>query len=118
MSRNYRFYLEDIQENCHYILEYTKRMSFSRFIKDVKTINATIKHIENIGEAARQLPDSIKNRYPDVKWKEMISLRNVLVHHYFGINHKLIWAVIHDDIPSLLQRIVQILETEPKFISD
>ena len=114
MSRNFRFYLEDIQENSHYIMKYTRRMSYNRFIKDVKTV----KNLENIGESTRHLPNSLKDRYPDVKWSEIISLRNVLVHHYFGINYKLIWATVRDDIPPLYKRIGEILDAEPPFINE
>jgi len=118
MSRNVRFYLEDIQENSLFVLEYTKRMSYKRFTRDTKTVMATIKHLENIGEAARHLPQSLKARYPDVKWDEMIALRNVLVHHYFGINYLLIWATVKDDIPPLYQRIISILDSEPPVINE
>ena len=107
MSRNYRFYLED-----------TRRMSYERFVNDRKTVTLAIKYLENIGEAARNTPESVKKRYPDIKWAEMIALRNVLVHHYFGINYQLIWATIRDDIPPLHERINQILEIEPPLITE
>jgi len=60
----------------------------------------------------------LKERYSDIKWNEIIALRNILVHQYFGINYRLIWATIQEDIPTLLERINEILANEPPFISE
>jgi uncharacterized protein with HEPN domain len=79
-------YLEDMQLAMSRIAEYVYGYDFSQFKKDYKTVDAVIRNFEIIGEASRALDDIIKDKYPEVLWKEMYYLRNRVSHEYFGID--------------------------------
>ena len=107
--RNYRLYIKDINDAIKKIFTYSEGISFEKFAKDEKTIDAVVRNFEIIGEATRQLPQEIKNKYREVEWKALISFRNVIIHEYFGINLKIIWDIIKNELPSLEQEIKKIL---------
>jgi len=107
--RNFTLYFEDILESAQKILLYTKGMKYDKFISDSKTVDAVIRNFEIIGEAARQLPKSVKDNHADIEWKAIIAFRNVVVHEYFVINHKIMWDIIRNKIPSLTKAVEDIL---------
>ena len=92
-------YLEDIQLAMSRIAEYVEGYDFNRFKKDYKTVDAVIRNFEIIGEASRTLDDEIKNKYPDIPWKEMYYLRNRVSHEYFGVDYEIIWDVAVNHLP-------------------
>lgn len=89
MLRNYKFYLEDILSSIHRIREYIGNASFEDFVEDQKTIDAVIRNLEIIGEASRNIPQEVKDRYPFVEWKKITDFRNILAHEYFSADHLL-----------------------------
>ena len=106
--RNYLLFIEDILESINKINRYTKRISFEKFSQDDKTKDAVVRNFEIIGEAAKQLPEEIKNRFPDVEWKSMIDFRNVIIHEYFGIDLDIMWNIIKTKLPPLKSKIQKI----------
>ena len=80
-------------------------MSYSEWLKDEKTIDAVVKNIEVIGEAASRLPVEIQEKFPDVPWALMKQMRNILAHEYFGIDLDIIWKTIQNDLPLLKKRL-------------
>jgi len=70
---------------------------------------ASVKQIEIIGEAANYISEETKNKFSDIQWRQITGLRHVLVHEYFGIDSKLIWQIITDDIPELKIKIKEVL---------
>ena len=87
-------------------------MNFDDFKNDRKTIDAVVRNLEIIGEAARNIPDEIKNKYQNVDWKGMIGLRNRIAHGYFGINLTIIWEILKQELPPLKEKMKQIKELE------
>jgi uncharacterized protein with HEPN domain len=75
-------------------------MSFDDFAGDRKTRDAVIRNLEIIGEAARALPDEIKQK-SNIEWHKIVALRNILIHEYFGVNLKLVWDVIQNKLQEL-----------------
>lgn len=84
-KRNWRLFLEDIIESIELIKGYTKEMNLDSFRNDRKTIDAVVRNLEIIGEAARNIPDEIKDRYQEIDWRGMIGLRNRVINEYFGV---------------------------------
>lgn len=79
------------------------------FCNDAKTIDAVIRNLEIIGEAARRLPEAIRIKYPDVEWHKIISLRNVLIHEYPGIDLETIWDIIVNKLSPFEKQVKEIL---------
>ena len=101
MPRDYKLQLDDILEAIKRIKEYTDNMAEDVFASDHKTQDAVIRNLEIIGEAARNLPDEIKNSCKEIEWQKIIALRNILIHEYFGVNVKILWDVIANKLENL-----------------
>jgi len=107
--RNHSLYLADILAALEAIQSFVQGMSFEDFRQDDKTSSAVIRKFEVIGEAAKRVPESIKQKYPSVPWKEMAGMRDKLIHFYFGVNYDLLWQTIENRIPEIKPVISQIL---------
>ena len=112
MPRDYRVFLDDILEAAKKVLEYTAGFSDQQFFADRKTVEAVVWNLQIIGEAAKNVPEKIRFRYPDVPWRDMAGLRDIIVHQYFGIKLDLIWKVIQNDLPFVEERIRVIIEEQ------
>lgn len=97
--------LNHIQEAITEIESYVEGSGFDEFKSNSMLRYASIKQIEIIGEAAKNLSDETKAKYPEVEWKQITGLRNILVHEYFGVDAQLIWQIIQVDIPTLKSRL-------------
>ncbi|HOY50352.1 MAG TPA: DUF86 domain-containing protein [Prolixibacteraceae bacterium] len=94
------------------IAEYIEGLDFDHFKKDYKTVDAVVRNFEIIGEASKNLDDRIKDKYPEVPWKEMYYLRNKTSHEYFGIDYEIIWDVASNHLPVNKLHIDQIINKE------
>jgi len=103
-----RIYLLHIQDAIMDILEYTKEGK-DAFLKDKKTRDAVIRNLEIIGEAAKKLSNSLRLKYPNIKWKKIAGMRDKLIHEYFGVNFELVWDVIDQDLVGFLSDIKLII---------
>ena len=104
-DRHPKLLLEDILNSAEKIITYTYNLTFEEFIADSKTIDAVIRNFEIIGEAANRLPEEIKENSPDINWFKIRGLRNRIVHNYFGIDYKIIWATKEDYLDELIAQI-------------
>jgi len=93
--------------------EFIQGLSYEAFISDKKTFNAVVRSIEVIGEAVKNIPDSIRSRYSDIPWKEMAGMRDKLIHFYFGVDQEAVWVTVKERIPTIrpiFEKILQDLE--------
>jgi len=109
-KRDYTDYVEDIVTAIADIEQFVKGMEFEEFSKDKKTVFAVVRAIEIIGEAARQIPESLKNKHTEVPWKEMAGIRNKIAHEYFGVDVEVIWDTVKRNIPELKPLIIHMLQ--------
>lgn len=109
-ERDYRDYIKDIVDSINDIESFTEDMVYNTFHKDKKTINAVIRSIEIIGEASKNIPNSLKEQYPSIPWKKMIGMRNKLIHEYSGVDLEILWQVIENDIPALETSVQEIFD--------
>lgn len=105
-------YIEDIMTACSKIMLYTQNITFETFSLDDKTIDAVIRNFDVIGEAARHVDKSLQMKYNNIPWREMMTMRNILIHEYFGVNKDILWKTATESIPSLLQDIQKIIDHE------
>ena len=109
MKRVYQDYLEDILSSIDDVAIFTHGHSSETFTTDRKTINAVIRSLEIIGEAAKQIPDYLRNQSPKVPWKYMAGMRDKLIHQYFGVDLSIVWTVVKDELPPLRSEIEMLL---------
>lgn len=107
-------YIEDIQIAMIRIAEYIDGLSFIDFKRDFKTVDAVIRNFEVIGEASKNIPDEVKEKYSNVPWTEMYLLRNKISHEYFGVDYEIIWDVAKNYLPENKLQIDEILKNELK----
>jgi uncharacterized protein with HEPN domain len=108
MPRDHRQQIDDILTAISYIREYISGMSFDNFSDDRKTQDAVIRNLEVIGEAARVLPEEVKEKMDSIQWYKIVALRNILIHEYFGVNLQLVWDVIQNKLEELEAACLQI----------
>jgi len=101
MPRDPRVYIVDILDAIQRILSYTENMDFVAFAKSSITFDAVVRNLEVIGEAAGRIPEDLKAGSPEIEWRKIIALRNVLAHEYFGIHTKIVWDVVVDKLKPL-----------------
>jgi len=108
--RDWKFRIQDILEAIDRINRYTQDMDYSGWQQDEKTVDAVIRNLEIIGEAASHMPAEIEELHSNVPWKEMRGIRNVLAHEYFGVDLEVIWRTIREDLLLVKERLEGILK--------
>lgn len=110
MKEEFLDYVEDIIEAMNDAQVFALGMDYDAFIKDKKTIYALNRALEIIGEASKQIPVQIRNRYPEIPWKKMTEMRDKVIHEYFGVDLKRVWITVKNEIPRLKPMFEEILK--------
>ena len=110
MSEKILIYLNDINKAIDSIKKFIQGMTFEQFKSDDKTSSAVIRKFEIIGEATKNIPDKIKEKYPQIPWKDIAGMRDKLIHAYSKVDLNLVWKTIHQRLPELKSFIDDILE--------
>ncbi len=103
-------FLRHILDECRYALKVTKGKTSEEVLSDETLTRALVRSLEIIGEATKRLDDDFTARYPHVEWKKMAGTRDKMIHHYFGIDYKIMWSIITEKLPDLEGFITEILE--------
>jgi len=109
MYRDCRVYLGDILEAIQRIREYVQGLSFDGFEGDSKTVDPVVRNLEVIGEAVKHLPDGLREEPPEIEWRKVAGLRDVLVHEYFGIDLEIVWDIVETKLDPLQQATERLL---------
>ena len=107
-ERDAAILLEDIRAAMARINRYTIGLDRETFLADEKTVDAVVRNLEIIGEAARRLPDQFKQAHLEIPWPQIAGLRNRIVHDYFGLDLHLIWHILHADLKDLEMRLTDV----------
>ncbi len=91
---------------------YTESVTFESFQQNSMMFNASVRQLEIIGEASNRLSDSLVTQYAEIEWPQIVALRNLLIHAYFGVNPLIVWEVIQIHLPVLKIKIREILKSE------
>ena len=113
-ERKYGFYLEDMLISMERIQEYVSGLEFIQFKQKQMVVDAVIRNLEIIGEASKHIPKSIIAKYPEIPWKKMYGLRNIVTHEYFGLDYELIWEIAKNDLPKNQTDLYKLIEIERK----
>ncbi len=97
--------LQHILDAISEIENYTENVDFAQFSSNSMLFNACVRQLEIVGEAVNRLSDDLIANNPNVEWRKVTGLRNMLIHEYFGIDDKLIWSIIQKNIPDLKNKI-------------
>ncbi len=108
--KDYKVYLTHILEAIEKIEKYTRNISFPKFLKDSEKQDAVVRNLEIIGEAASKIPYKLRSQYPNIEWRDVIDMRNRLIHEYFGVDLEIVWDVIKRELPFLKRKLKKILE--------
>jgi uncharacterized protein with HEPN domain len=106
---NPRDFLEDILENIQDIEEFIAGLSFEQFAVDKKTVKATLRSLEVIGEAVKNVPQDLLDTHPQIPWRSIARMRDKLIHHYFGVDLDVVWESATNGIDPLKSAVVDIL---------
>lgn len=110
MSKDYKVYLDDILEAAGKIRKYSGGMSFEAFSGNSLVSDAVIRNLLTIGEAAKRVPTEIKKQHPDIEWKKIAGLRDILVHEYSAVDMAIVWDVVMNKLPALETAVRAILD--------
>ncbi len=108
MKKDPQILIAHILECIELIEEYTQGITREQFLKNKQLQDAVIRRIEIIGEAVKNIPQGIKDKYPSIPWKEIIGMRDILIHEYFGIDLDLTWVVANERVKELRDKILHI----------
>jgi uncharacterized protein with HEPN domain len=107
-------FLQAIEDAIERILDYTADFTGERYLRDYKTQDAVVRNLEVIGEATKNLSDEFRAKYPKLPWQEMVGTRDRLMHHYFGINHEIVWQIVEEGLTDLKKQIEQLINEFPE----
>lgn len=103
-------YLRHIIDETEYIIQNSCGFTYNDFINNETLKRSFVRSLEIIGEAVKNLPDDFRRKYPQIEWKKLAGLRDVLIHQYFGINYELVWDIVKNKVPELKNKVESIIE--------
>jgi uncharacterized protein with HEPN domain len=109
-ERDWRFRIRDMLDAIEAIQEYSRNLTCDEFIKDSKTVDAVIRRLMIIGEAASHIPEEIASKATGIEWQRIRGMRNFIVHEYFGVSEKIIWDTIQIDLPGIIQPLKMLIQ--------
>ncbi len=104
-ERLWTFYIEDMIHFTEKAIAYCAGLNRTTFVTNTLVYDATLRNLELIGEAATRIPAPVREGYPDIPWRQVIATRNRLIHGYLGIDDDILWSIIRDDLPRLLDQL-------------
>ena len=113
MRRDHRLFLDDILEAIGNVREYTAGLDYDAFARNKMTRDAVVRNLEVMGEAAGQLPEKVRAAAPEIEWRKIVGIRNILIHGYFGISLPIVWDVVQNKLGPLERACRKLLEMTP-----
>lgn len=105
-------FINDILDSILSIEKYIKNKSREEFLENEMLQDAVVRKFEIVGEATKNIPKEFREKYPQILWKELAGLRDILIHSYFGADIERVWAAIEKDLPKLKENISKIIKEE------
>jgi len=112
-ERAWRFYLHDMIAFSENVLTYCEGFDQIAFEATRLNYDATLRNLELVGEAATHIPSQTREAHPEIPWRLLIATRNRLIHGYLGIDNDTLWSIVSDDVPELLEALIQLRDSLP-----
>lgn len=109
MNRTWRDYLADMLTAAMDARTFIEDIDFDYFLANKEKQYAVLRALEIIGEAAGRIPIEWRAIYTDLPWREMVGMRNIVIHHYFGVDEAVVWRTIQEELPPLIETVSRIL---------
>jgi uncharacterized protein with HEPN domain len=107
--RDYKLYLDDVLEAAKRIERYSKGMTLEKLKGNTLVFDGIVRNLEIIGEAVKNIPAELKDKNPEIEWKKIAGLRDILAHEYFGIDIEVVWDIVKKKLPILKNQVNRIL---------
>ena len=104
-------FIKDIVDSIEKIEKYCQNMTYEQFLEDERTKDAVVRNLEIIGEAAKNIPDNIREISSETAWKSMAGMLDKLIHEYFGVSYSTVWETVKGDLPRLKESIRELYDT-------
>ena len=112
MHRDYMLYIKEMISAIEKIERYANSISFKEFLENELIQDGIIRNLEVLGEASKNIPEYIKKKYPQIKWRKISGLRDILIHAYFNVDLSMIWDIINNHLPALKVELLKIMKNE------
>jgi uncharacterized protein with HEPN domain len=103
VSRSWELFLHDMLEAARKVIRFTADRQLESFVADEMAYDATLRNLEVIGEAAKSIPEEVRQRCPELDWRGLAGLRDVLAHAYFALDDPTLWKIVQIDIPRVIE---------------
>src|SRR3989344_3337533 len=110
MTQKITIFLEHILINLNKIESHLQKVSKAHFLKDENLQDATLRRLEIIGEAVKNIPATFRDQHPEIPWTDIAATRDKIIHHYFGVDLITVWKIIKNDLPKLQAQISEIMQ--------
>jgi uncharacterized protein with HEPN domain len=111
-KRSYSLLLYDIYQSVEKIEEFTRDISFEQLMADERTKDAILRNLQVIGEASKNLPESLITNHPEVDWSGLAGVRDIVTHRYFRVDWHLLWTSVHEELPVLKKQVRNLMNDE------
>ena len=108
MSRSWELFLRDMIESARKIVRFTTGATLETFVANVVAYDAVLYNLQILGEAAKKIPDPIRQQHPEIDWRGVAGLRDVLSHAYFAVDNAALWKIVSADVARLVGQLARI----------
>ena len=113
MSRSWRLFLQDMLVCVRKVESFTSDLSFAQFVADDRTRDAVFGNLELLGEAAKKIPEGVQIQHPEIDWRGVAGLRDVLAHSYFALEDATLWRIVREDLQRIAPELERIARANP-----